>query len=325
MTTQSKIQALLDDLEDQPNPANDDILLADKAVEMSEIVSPSLLSSPAKTNIIHNPNKEPGDTKQSDNEDVLKSLENKYKRRSYFESGRLQRRQMNLEYHRQKHRAEAEKHEEEELIDKTKSAPRVLPKLIGSILVEHCLYGLNEGFTESAICTRAGYEIEELDLFRRFFSQASEVDVAPLERMVNEMKMIANPRDEQPSRIGLSTNRQPKIDSLQAWRSNFRTAVLAWHGSKCVCCDIDIPELMEAAHIVPLEENGADSPINGLPLCSTHLKAFDRLLFAINPETLDIELAEGMTYKSLQIMEKRLVTEVNRQALMTRWRLFQKW
>ena len=82
---------------------------------------------------------------------------------------------------------------------------------------------------------------------------------------------------------------------------------------------------MEAVHIVPLEENGADSPINGLPLCSTHLKAFDRLLFAINPETLDIELAEGMTYKSLQIMEKRLVTEVNRQALMTRWRLFQKW
>ncbi|AII49469.1 hypothetical protein KR52_09985 [Synechococcus sp. KORDI-52] len=187
------------------------------------------------------------------------------------------------------------------------------------------MYRVNEGFTESAICTRAGYEIEEIDLFRRFFSQASEVDVAPLEQMVEELRMIASPGDEQPSRIGLSTDRQPRIDSVQAWRSNFRSAVLAWHGSKCACCDIDVPELMEVAHIVPLEENGADSPVNGLPFCSTHRKAFDRLLFAIHPETLDIELAEGMSYKSLQIVEKRLVTEVSKEALRARWQLFHKW
>ena len=325
MTTQSKNQALLDGLTDQPNTPDGDVLLGEKLEEVSEMTCPSMLSSHAKINYTHNAIKEPDNIKQLGNKNELKSIEKKHKRRSYFESERLQRRQENLEHHRRKQRAKEVTREEERLVERSKSSPRVLPKLIGSILVEHCLYGLNEGFTESAICTRAGYESEEIDLFRRFFSQASEVDVAPLEQMVEELRMIADPRDGQPSRIALSTDCPPRINSLQAWRSDFRSAVLAWHGSKCVCCDIDVPELMEAAHIVPVDENGADSPVNGLPLCSTHRKAFDRLLFAIHPETLDIELAEGMSYKSLQIIEKRLVTEGNKEALRTRWQLFHKW
>ena len=55
----------------------------------------------------------------------------------------------------------------------------------------------------------------------------------------------------------------------------FRNDLLEMQGSVCAFCDFDVPVALEAAHIVPKQENGTDDPRNGLLLCSVHHRIFD--------------------------------------------------
>lgn len=69
-------------------------------------------------------------------------------------------------------------------------------------------------------------------------------------------------------------------------QSFFRRSVLTAYGYKCSFCNLDIPSLLNASHIIPWnisEERRAD-PRNGLCLCALHDRAFDRGLM-----TLDVE------------------------------------
>lgn len=71
-------------------------------------------------------------------------------------------------------------------------------------------------------------------------------------------------------------------------QQRFRFYVLKRYGPKCALCDLDVGEMIQAAHIIPSEENGSDDPRNGLALCANHRLAFDAGLVAIEPETLAI-------------------------------------
>lgn len=58
----------------------------------------------------------------------------------------------------------------------------------------------------------------------------------------------------------------------------FREAVLASYDYQCAVCRLDIPELLNAGHIVPWSkdvERRAD-PTNGIAMCVLHDRAFDR-------------------------------------------------
>lgn len=66
-------------------------------------------------------------------------------------------------------------------------------------------------------------------------------------------------------------------------QSFFRDAVLASYEYRCAMCRLDLPELLNASHIIPWKSNverRAD-PRNGLALCSIHDRAFDRGLLAV--------------------------------------------
>ena len=65
---------------------------------------------------------------------------------------------------------------------------------------------------------------------------------------------------------------------------------LTKYGSVCACRDIAIETLLEAAHIIPVENNGNDDAVNGIPLCPTHHTAFDNFLFTINPSDKSIDV-----------------------------------
>lgn len=65
----------------------------------------------------------------------------------------------------------------------------------------------------------------------------------------------------------------------------FRIAVVRRYGAQCAVCEMAVIDLLDAAHLVSKAENGSDDPRNGLPLCALHHRAFDKGLFAINPET----------------------------------------
>jgi putative restriction endonuclease len=52
---------------------------------------------------------------------------------------------------------------------------------------------------------------------------------------------------------------------------------------------MDIHELLDSAHLIPMSENGNDDARNGLVLCAIRHRAFDAMLFAFDPETLSLQ------------------------------------
>jgi HNH endonuclease len=69
---------------------------------------------------------------------------------------------------------------------------------------------------------------------------------------------------------------------LRPAQQRFRRRVLDRYGIHCAVCGIDIPELLEAAHLKPKSQRGPDEPDNGLPFCRTHHRAFDDGLITID-------------------------------------------
>lgn len=56
---------------------------------------------------------------------------------------------------------------------------------------------------------------------------------------------------------------------------SFRKRVLAAYSYRCAFCGIQL-KLVDAAHIVPVQENGSDETSNGIALCVLHHRAYDK-------------------------------------------------
>lgn len=130
---------------------------------------------------------------------------------------------------------------------------------------------------------RKGWVISHDDSARVFlieFSDASppplavEVDHAPFERTVR--------RDLTTAQIQ-RRNRSPK----------FKYQAIQRYDGRCVVTGIDVIEMLDAAHVIPVEAGGSDDPRNSLLLNAAAHRAFDARLWAINPSTLQIETREG--------------------------------
>lgn len=78
----------------------------------------------------------------------------------------------------------------------------------------------------------------------------------------------------------------------------FRIAVVRRYGAQCVVCEMAVIDLLDAAHLVSKADSGSDDPRNGLPLCTLHHRAFDKGLFAINPETFALVTREHRPSKA---------------------------
>ncbi len=71
-------------------------------------------------------------------------------------------------------------------------------------------------------------------------------------------------------------------------QQRFKFRVLKRYGPQCAVCDINVPEVLDAAHLRSKEKHGSDDPRNGLVLCAVHHRALDTGLFAIEPSSLKI-------------------------------------
>ena len=68
-------------------------------------------------------------------------------------------------------------------------------------------------------------------------------------------------------------------------QAEFREQVLAAYGSRCAMTSLPVPELLEAAHIVPdSHERGEASVNNGICLSRIHHRAFDANLIGIDAD-----------------------------------------
>lgn len=65
--------------------------------------------------------------------------------------------------------------------------------------------------------------------------------------------------------------------------SSFRYRILNVYNDRCAICGLQM-NMVEACHIIPIENGGTDEIINGIALCHNHHKAFDSGLIWINEE-----------------------------------------
>ena len=212
---------------------------------------------------------------------------------------------------------------------------QVYEKIFGIKLLNEVIKLKKLGKKETSICVITGYEVSNIGVFRRQFAKAAGVKLAPLRMMVREMKekdFLIEPPKEKETQQNLETTEQEEVfinrekitsQVKRLYRNpKFREKILKQHGSICSCCDIAMEKLIEAAHIIPVEDNGNDDVKNGIPLCPTHHTAFDNFLFTINPTDNSIIYKEGLSSEDLQITKTECRLNVSKESLEYRFKLF---
>ena len=106
-------------------------------------------------------------------------------------------------------------------------------------------------------------------------------------------------------------------------QGRFRFKVFKRYGSRCAFCSITELKLLEAAHLCPVEEGGSDDPRNGLVMCLTHHKAFDKGLLLIHPDTLQLHAGPSVPgLKSIGVAFDSIIhlkQTPHRDALLWAW------
>ena len=206
-------------------------------------------------------------------------------------------------------------------------------RLTGASLLNVYRRVISSGGTEIRASIESGWDYKsDLGWFRQAVRKASE------ENALLEADHTAGNHEEQKNSESSELN-QLSEDYMEKRRQiatgqythkvrdpRFRKVVFAAHGRKCQCCGISIPELIEAAHVRPVEADGNDHPSNGIPLCPTHHTAFDLHLFTIDPIDMEIVYAIGYDAQQLGVKIEHLNIRLSIEDLLYRRTLFsRKW
>jgi putative restriction endonuclease len=99
--------------------------------------------------------------------------------------------------------------------------------------------------------------------------------------------------EDEPFQATEKKTRSTARSKVRTGSDKFRFAVLQRSGSRCGACNIADSRLLEAAHVIPYEDDGVDEARNGLPLCPTHHRAFDKKLLLLQPGSLEWTAPDG--------------------------------
>ena len=133
---------------------------------------------------------------------------------------------------------------------------------------------------------RLGYVQSFNDTQKSFlisFIEDNKKIINPIENIIEEQKeeideLFDNIRQRKKTLSSNRNNNQPK----------FNFDVFKYYQNQCAVCDINY--FLEAAHIIPVKNRGADNKKNGIILCKNHHKAFDDMFFRINYQNYNIEI-----------------------------------
>ncbi len=102
------------------------------------------------------------------------------------------------------------------------------------------------------------------------------------------------------------------VEVLRAERDPlFKFNILKRFQGACLVTEINVTEMLDAAHIIPVASGGTESSENGMLLSASAHRALDSGLWAINPSTLQIETKKDGP--SAQRM-KLLITDLSHQS-----------
>jgi putative restriction endonuclease len=145
-----------------------------------------------------------------------------------------------------------------------------------------------------------GFYVADLPALHRIAT--SQKDMAVLDRV------IAEPDQAQSAITGAATEKRKTVlaqIARQIRDTSFTDRVVTAYSYACAMCGVQL-RLIDAAHILPAAETNNDATSNGLALCATHHRAFDRALVtvradyrvAVNPRYLarlaDLKLSRGL-------------------------------
>ena len=200
-------------------------------------------------------------------------------------------------------------------------------KLEGAELLNTYRHILKYGGTEIRAASECGWDYKnELGWFKQAVQR--EINNQKSNEYNNELKETNNEEINKTEKIKIKSEEvmdRKILTSLVTRKvrsSNFRKEVIKTYGSKCACCEISITQLIEAAHIIPVELDGNDHPLNGIPLCANHHLAFDSFLFAINPDNLKIIFSPDINAKEIGITKEKIIISPNQESLRYRMNMF---
>lgn len=131
---------------------------------------------------------------------------------------------------------------------------------------------------------------------------AEVLSTASISLVLSEMDKIAKNAEYENSEIAREIARNPELlerEFISALREirpeqpKFRALLRGIQGHACAITDTNVPQVLEAAHIIPFSEGRScrDFVSNGLLLRSDIHKLFDRLLLSIDPKTMQVWLS----------------------------------
>jgi hypothetical protein len=115
------------------------------------------------------------------------------------------------------------------------------------------------------------------------------------------------------------------VEVLRAERDPlFKFNILKRFQGACLVTDINVTEMLDAAHIIPVASGGTESSENGILLSASAHRALDSGLWAINPISLQIETRkDGPTAHRMKLAITDLrhhANKLNREALEYRYK-----
>lgn len=135
--------------------------------------------------------------------------------------------------------------------------------------------------------------------------------------------------DEDAPFVVTSSRSRRRIEREVADRDpQFKFLVLSRYESACAVTGIAVKDVLDAAHVVPVDKGGSDDPRNGLLLTATLHRALDAHLWAIEPKTLAlVTRPSGPTLADLHVEAQRLregALPPHKEALDWRYQRFRK-
>ena len=108
--------------------------------------------------------------------------------------------------------------------------------------------------------------------------------------MPEENPFVMNGSASQKAPVLFGSHKKTKTEIERAERDPlFKFNILRRFQGKCLITSLDVTEMLDAAHIIPVASGGTEDPNNGLLLSANVHRALDAGLWAINPKTLKLE------------------------------------
>jgi hypothetical protein len=141
---------------------------------------------------------------------------------------------------------------------------------------------------------------------------------------ITDVSLHTSPKDESDFEpFAPISKRRERTVKQRPNQTAFAFAVRKRYGAECAACDIKVPALIDAAHIIPDAESGSSDARNGLPLCATHHRAFDAGLIRVVPETLswNADVEPGYSLADLGVTKGNILhLEAQPHSMAVHWR-----